>query len=198
MVNSIAMGKQLYRELPPDRPRGYVSRKLLSWLIRAALVVAFFAVANVALVGIQHLIHRSDYAELKSLKADMSAKNIAINSEEAQLQSLQGEVKADETRLGQLGPEIDKIETKNPDGIPPEIYKNYTSMVNTFNSIVGKHNRELAEYKALYTKYSTDVSGYNVSVQTANTLIKKIGPTWYIIPIPAGRFSSRDRISNVK
>jgi len=52
MVNSIAMGKQLYRELPPDRPRGYVSRKLLSWLIRAALVVAFFAVANVALVGI--------------------------------------------------------------------------------------------------------------------------------------------------
>ncbi len=58
---------------------------------------------------------------------------------------------------------------------------------NSANGYIDAYNSEVNDYNLMLDKYDSDVDSYNKLVTEANGLSKKIGGTWYIVPIPVGR-----------
>jgi len=52
------------------------------------------------------------------------------------------------------------------------------------NGYIDAYNSQVDGYNIMLSEYESDVDNYNKLVAEANDLSKKIGGTWYIVPIP--------------
>ena len=102
----------------------------------------------------------------------VGAQNLFSSGDQNKLNNLQQELQTKKTSISVLGYRID-AEKSNMD----QEKANGDSV--DYNAQVDDYNSKLAEYQS-------NIDDYNNTVQQANDLSKKIGGTWYIVPIPFG------------
>ena len=68
--------------------------------------------------------------------------------------------------------------------MPLHLYPEYSSLIDSFNGGIAPHNADVKRCDMVRTQYSAQVDSYNSLVEEANSLVKKVGTTWYVIPVP--------------
>ncbi|HEX9092815.1 MAG TPA: hypothetical protein VF902_02415 [Coriobacteriia bacterium] len=63
--------------------------------------------------------------------------------------SLRSQINTLEAQLASLGGQVRAIELQYPSGIPPSIYDNYVSLVSQYNTLVGRRNTLVGQLNAL-------------------------------------------------
>lgn len=63
--------------------------------------------------------------------------------------SLRSQINTLEAQLSSLGGQVRAIELQYPSGIPPSIYDNYVSLVSQYNTLVGRRNTLVGQLNAL-------------------------------------------------
>ena len=154
------------------------------WVLSLVSIAIVFALINLVLVGGQKIWHHSDQKKLDTLKTELKLERTTINGAETRLQNFEERIKEINSEKNPIGLHLKKIEEQFPNGIPSNIYASYKSSVSHYNELVRTHNAMLQMYNAIYEKYSAEIDNYNMDVKKANALAKKIGGTWYLIPIP--------------
>jgi hypothetical protein len=157
--------------------------------IRFLGVVVTLVILNVVAVGGQKLWHHGEKVKLETLKAQLDAQHSEITQREAELKVFGATSDQSAVTIAGLRTRADRIEEQYPSGIPRSIYPSYSELVDQCNLLVASHNANIARYNALYEDYSQRIERYNALVKEANATAKQIGGTWYIIPVPAPRYS---------
>lgn len=127
-------------------------------------IVVLYGVVNFVLVGGRKLWHRGDQAKLDTLKTSLASENSRIDSLETQLKSLEADIRKSESYINSID--------------------QYSS---DYNNLVDQYNAKISRYNSLYSDYENSINQYNTHVNEANELAKKIGSTWYIVPIPGSK-----------
>jgi chromosome segregation ATPase len=144
--------------------------KVVGGAIGIVGIALIYVILNVFVVGGQKLYHHDDQARLDSLKSELKEQKATIDNDESELTSKEDD-------LSSLKEEVETYESDYPDGVPEEYYDEYRQKVNDYNS-------QLTDYKDQYSTYQNELGSYNEKVKEANALAKKIGSTWYIVPVP--------------
>lgn len=129
-------------------------------LIRLVLI---FGVINFVLWGAQELYHKEDTQRIKIIEAQLEADQRDIDSLEAKIALEEAEIERKQKQLDR--------------------YK-YLGSIDEYNNGVNDFNYLLAVYKSDLNAYNNKLTSYNQKVDEVNTLIKKSGSRWYLIPIP--------------
>lgn len=127
--------------------------------------VVIFGVINLVLWGAQELYHREDTQQIKQIEAGLEGERRSIDALEAKINSAEAELDRRESELNHLKT------------------IGYTSQ---YNAGVDSFNFFLSAYKRDVDNYNAKLTAYNAKIDEANTLIKKSGTRWYLIPIPFG------------
>jgi cell division protein FtsB len=162
-----------------------MKRTIISFLT----IIAVYTVINLALVGGQKLWHHRDQVNLDTLKARLDSQRSEITQCESELNTLNASSGQSAATIANLKSRVHTIEQQYPSGIPPSIYYSYSQLIDQCNSLVASHNETIARYNALYDDYSQRVERYNAIVKDSNAIARQIGVTWYVIPVPAPRYS---------
>lgn len=161
--------------------------KALGWIVGLVFLAVVYGVINVVFVGGQKLWHHADQKKLDSIKIELDFKRGALEQAEAKLQGLVAEMHRVDAESEIYRVNIDQVERSYPKGIPSEIYGSYKLSVSRYNELSGEHNSALRTYNMLYENYSGQLEVYNQAVNEANSISKKIGSTWYVVPFPGSR-----------
>lgn len=125
-------------------------------------IVIIYGIINLVLVGGQEALHSGDKKKLDQMKIELDAGLKEITSLEFQINALDSDLQT-------LKNQIDS-----------------TDDIDDKNVLIDRYNSNLPAYKISYDKYSTKLISYNLEVNNANELAKKIGSTYYLLPIPVG------------
>jgi len=157
---------------------------IIRWVVGLISVVLVYVVINIFLVGGQKLWHYGDQKRLDELKEILNTEKVNIESLEKELKNMEQCLDTYTIRINKLKSDIQLIENRYPRGIPSNIYNNYIQLINDYNSLVDTYNSTLNKYNSKYEDYSHQIDKYNAMVVEANNLAKKIGTTWYVVPVP--------------
>jgi cell division protein FtsB len=164
-------------------------KAILGYAISFGAIILVFAVINLVLVGGQKLWHHGDQVKLDTLKTELEVQKSDLDQREAELKTLGSSIDQYAAQIADLKSKAQAIEQQNPSGIPPDIYDSYKQLIDQCNSDVAKYNSGLDRSDALFQDYSQRIDRYNALIKESNDLSNQIGATWYIVPIPAPRFS---------
>lgn len=102
----------------------------------------------------------------------VGSQSLFHSGDQTKLNNLKQELQTKKLTIDSLGSQID-TQKSNLD----------QEQANGDNS---DYNAQVDDYNSKLTEYKSDVNDYNNTIQQANDLSKKIGGTWYIVPIPLG------------
>jgi len=141
--------------------------RVLGWILGLVALVAVYGVMNLVLVGGQYVWYYADNQKL-----------------EARLQQMEKDLAGSASQIEAVKAGIKAVEKANPRGIPEDKYAAYSRSVRYHNELVEAHNQKVAEQQVVHGDYSSRVDQFNGLVEEANSLAKKIGGTWYVVPMP--------------
>ncbi len=167
--------KSILNRLPPV-VRNYIVS--LVWM-----GIAFGAI-NLLLFGGQKIWHYNDQEKLDTLNPQIELMKSDLRSQEAQLRSLDTQISRCQAVIDRSRPTVQWYENTYPDGIPQNEYVQYCREVSEFNEWIDNKNTLVAQYNAIYPDYARRVDRFNAAITEANATAKRIGGTWYVIPIP--------------
>lgn len=144
-------------------PRFGVLRRWMPNLPSWVFVVISFAALNVAIVGAQKFWHQEDQQRLDTLKAEISIARLRLCEQEASIRLIASDI-------ARMAEQID----------------NGGTTAIEHNALVTRYNERMSLYKAVYADYSINIESANNKIDEANALSRKIGGTWYLIPVPRG------------
>ena len=159
-------------------------QRVPSWIIRLLGVIVVYGLLNVILVGGHWLWHYKDNKRRDQVKAQLGFERPRIQAIQIRLEGLTRNLDESKTQIEGLESEIHSTEGANPLGIPENIYDSYSRTVQYHNALVTEHNQKVIQQNLLYEDYSSRINQYNALVEEGNSLGKKIGGTWYVIPMP--------------
>ncbi|MDB5166851.1 MAG: hypothetical protein JWM37_923 [Candidatus Saccharibacteria bacterium] len=141
-------------------------KSILKYLAPVLIVVALYAIVNGVAFGVQKIANRDDQKKLDSLTSQ-------IDTQEKTLNDLDKKITAEEAQLTALDKKItDEEETADDE---------------TYNNDVAAYNKLVDLYKADIDAYNKQIPAYNAKVTEANELAKKVGSTWYVVPLPTNK-----------
>lgn len=122
-----------------------------------------FGVINLVLWGAQELYYRNDTKKINEIEVYLENEKQTINALETKINFAEIEIGRKESQLN-----------------------NYKSLgyTNKYNAGVDDFNYLLSTYKQDLDNYNSKLTSYNAKVDEVNTLIKKSGSRWYLIPMP--------------
>jgi hypothetical protein len=138
--------------------------RLPEWLVYVLTIIILFGGANLLLVGAQKLWHWSDQSRLDVLKAQIAGERARLREEEGW--------------LSQHGSEIEGLRKQIVGGVFGASMR---------SAVITEYTERVTSFRARYERYSSDIDAVNKKIEDANALSKKIGGTWYVIPIPGRR-----------
>lgn len=139
------------------------------------LFILIFGLGNIILWAGQELYYRNDTLRIETEKRVLNDNKVEIDQFEININSVESDLSAQDTKLESL---------------------KARGEIDSYNSGVADYNLKLTKFQADYSVYGAMIDEYNKKVDEVNTLIKKSGTRWYIIPLPSSRGSNLSKISN--
>jgi multidrug resistance efflux pump len=153
-------------EILETQNRQNLRPNIIGWVIGLVAIAVVYLVFNLVFVGGQKLWHSGDQKKLDQIKAVLETEKNAIDDVEAQLV-------VKNINMDKLKKDIDALKNSRD--------------IDRYNRLVDDYNMKLGAYNQQYDDYEKRLNSYNQKVNEANELAKKIGSTWYVIPVPVGK-----------
>lgn len=134
--------------------------KLIYNIIATVIV---FGILNLALYWIQEAWHYKDNQKITKITQFMERKEIAIKDFEQSILRQQQQTSVEKNHL-------DSLLKQN--------------RIDEYNKLVDNYNSKLKDLKSNISLYDKQMNDYNRWVKEANDFFQKVGPRWYIIPVP--------------
>jgi hypothetical protein len=141
------------------------SPNIIGWVVGVVAIAIVYGLINLVLVGGQKVWHSGDQKKLTQIQS-------ILDDEKKDLDRIEGELTSKNANLDKL--EIDLKANKNGN-------------IDRYNKLVDEYNMKLGAYNQQYDDYKKRITSYNDKVNEANSIAKKIGSTWYVVPIPVGK-----------
>lgn len=126
-------------------------------------IIIFFGAINLLLWGGQEIYYRNDTKKINEIEA-------YLKNEEQTINALRDKINLTEAEIGRKESQLNSFKS--------------LGYIDEYNAGVGDFNSLLNTYKQDLDTYDSKLTSYNAKVDEANTLIKKSGSRWYLIPIP--------------
>jgi predicted nucleic acid-binding Zn-ribbon protein len=158
-----------------------------SVLVIVGVAIAGYVGVNAFMIGGHLVRHREDRTALKALAAGLETEQSRITALEQELSNLERTLGDTERNSQRLREWIEDVEAQHPRGIPAGMYDEYTSVVDRYNGLIREYNQKAAQLQALQPQYAATVDSFNLQVERANALVRKIGDIPHLLPIDLPR-----------
>ncbi|MDH3291408.1 MAG: hypothetical protein OEO20_09665 [Gemmatimonadota bacterium] len=158
-----------------------------SLLVIVGVAIAGYVGVNAFMIGGHLVRHREDRSALKALAVRLEAEQSRIAALEQELANLERTLGETERNSQRLREWIEDVEAQYPRGIPAGMYDEYTSVVDRYNGLIRDYNQTATQLQALQSQYAATVDSFNLQVEQANALVRKIGDIPHLLPIDLPR-----------
>jgi chromosome segregation ATPase len=153
--------------------------------------IVVYLILNVVLVGGQKLWHSKDQERLDAVMAILNRESPIIDSAQADLAIRLEDLNQSSAAIDQAKAALEALDRRYPNGMPNSVVARYNADVARLDPKVAEHNEHVAVYESMRVALENRIDEYNELVQEANALIEKIGPTWYVVPVPRSAARAR-------
>lgn len=176
---------------PPVENSSSFHDPFVRWIIGLLGIAVVYGAVNLVLVGAQKMWHHRDQIRFDQIKQQLNVEQPKIEQIKSDLRNIENTLDQSEVEMTNLRKQIESVEAKYPDGIPAALYNDYSHTIEQHNVRVSSYNVTLGQYNVLYEDYTVRIAQYNSQVEEVNALAKKIGTTWYVVPVPVPRSGGR-------
>jgi chromosome segregation ATPase len=114
-----------------------------------------------------------------------------IDSAQADLAIRLEDLNQSSAAIDQAKAALEALDRRYPNGMPNSVVARYNADVARLDPKVAEHNEHVAVYESMRVALENRIDEYNELVEEANALIEKIGPTWYVVPVPRSAARAR-------
>jgi chromosome segregation ATPase len=159
-----------------------LSRQIFEAFLSLVILALFFFGLNSLLFLGQKMSNHGSQVQLERMNQELKVELSRIQDMETKLKSKSYSLDRSVSRIKALKQSIQSIEQNNYQGVPTNVYKDYSRLIEEHNALISMYKTSRSEYDVLYADYNKTVEYYNNQVREANTLAKQVGTTVLIVP----------------